>query len=235
MKVKMNGKWSKHRKPAPSVMHGYRCENVRLNRHDLRELARLPDKELCARVRQISARANRHPFEPQPYQKSILETLMGDKGFHSGGFVSTPTGRHDDFKSFFLGTREQRTGRWSSEAPMPSMKPRPFEPVYKSPMVDIDFSEIEKRVMAQMGTDPSKLGKQGRFYTAEVQARQEGKAAKLALEAYRKVSQNIMAVWVHHAAEMIVKRAVEEAVKELQTRIDEEGCGAAFAALRKQE
>lgn len=173
MKVKINGKWSKHRKPAPSVVHGFRCENVRLNRHDLRELAGLPDKELCARVRQISARANR--VKLYPHQKSILD------------------------ESHYL----------------------------KPGLVDMDFAEIEKRVMAQTGTDPDKMG--GRFSTAEVQARQEGKQAKLALELWRKANRNLVGFWLEHA----LKAAVEKAMKDFQTQIDEEGCGAAMAALKE--
>lgn len=210
MKVKINGKWSKHRKPVPSVMHGYRCENVRLNRHDLRELAGLPDKELCARVRQVSARANRKD--------------SGHKGFHSGGFVGTPTGRHAPGPEY-MGFGGTRTGRWSSACPDKSQMPRPnkVEVRFLEPpkLADIDFSEIEKRVMARMGTDPDKMG--GWSRTAEVQARQEGKQAKLALELWRHVNANIVGFWLHHA--------LSAAARDIRTAIDEEGCGAVFAAL----
>ena len=206
---------------------------MRLNRHDPRELAGLPDKELCARVRQISARANR--VKLYPHQKSILETLMGGKGFHSGGFVSTPTGRRpsEPEMQFPSGTR---TGRWSSTMPQKSQEPRPNkvevrildESHYLKPgLVGIDFAEIEKRVMAQMGTDPDKMG--GRFYTAEVQARQAGKRAKLALELWRQANANLVGFWLHHA----LKAAVDKAMKDIQTQVDEEGCGAAFAALKE--
>lgn len=209
MKVKMNGKWSKHR-PARGSVVSYRAEGIRLNGSDLADICNMSDRDIAKTIRSLSSRVNRP---------------------HSGGVVSNPTGRAPSWpETQFLGTR---TGRWSSECPDKSQMPLPNKVEdggldeshhLKPGLVDIDFSEIEKRVMAQMGTNP---GKQGRFYTAEVQARQEGKTAKLALELWRKTNANLVGFWIHHV--------IDKALKDRQTRIDEEGCGAAFAALKEWE
>jgi len=201
MKVKINGKWSKHR-PVRANTVGYLAEAIRLNGRDLAELCDMSDEGIGKTIRQLSSRVNR---------------------FRTGRIVRDP-------EMQFLGTR---TGRWASECPDKSQTPRPnkvevrFVEQPKSPLVDMDFAEIEKRVMAQTGTDPDKMG--GRFYTAEVQARQEGKRAKLALELWRQANANLVGFWLHHA----LKAAVDKAMKDIQTQVDEEGCGAAFAALKE--
>lgn len=183
MKVKIDGKWSKHRPVAGNTV-GYRAEGIRLNGSDLADICNMSDRDLAKTIRHLSARVNR---------------------FHNGGFVSTPTGR---------------TPIWPTEMQSPSGT-RSQEP-RRSSLVDADFSEIEKRVAAALGIDEKKL----RYASP---ARQERKRAETALELWREANRNLAGFWIEH----VLKAALDKAMEDVQTQIDEEGCGAAFAALKE--
>lgn len=222
MKVKQNGKW--HRMSVRACK-GYKAEKIKLDGDDLKVLADMPNDQLAATVRQLSGRANRAKL--YPHQKSILETPMGGKGFHSGGIVSTPTGRRPS-------EPETQFIRPRGRVVWPGAEPTEVKVSFEKPpgmgksesLVGVDFADIEKRVMAQMGADP---GKTGRFFTAEVQARQEREQAKLALDLWRQANADIVWLWLEHA----LKAAVKKAMQDVQNKIDEEGCGAAFAATKE--
>jgi len=94
-----------------------------------------------------------------------------------------------------------------------------------------DFADIEKRVMAQLanktGVAEAMMGRR-----AVERGRQSGKSAEAVLELFRKAYQPIWQAAMNDLLRRIVSDAVDKAVADLQKRIDEEGCGAAMAAMK---
>lgn len=88
-------------------------------------------------------------------------------------------------------------------------------------VASMDFSEIEKRVMAQLahktGIQHALMG--GRELT--------GIEAEVVLEAYRRAFGGVLDKWL--------RTTVEAMWSDLQAQIDEEGCGPLFAALKNWE
>lgn len=144
--------------------------------------------------------------KPYPHQKSILETLMGGKGFHSGGIVSMPTGRRPSGpEPQFSGT--PRTGAKPSEVKVSFEKPSGMGK--SESLVGVDFADIEKRVMAQMA------------------GRQHGK--KLAFDQMA----HDMAEFQDKLLKICAENVAKDLVKNMQSQIDEEGCGPFFAATKE--
>lgn len=225
MKVKQNGKW--HRMSVRACT-GYKAEKIKLDGDDLKVLADMPNDQLAATVRQLSGRVNR--VKLYPHQKSILETLMDGKGFHSGGIVSTPTGRRP-------GWPEMQFIRPKGRVVWPVAEPNEVKVSFEKPsgmgksesLVGADFADIEKRVMAQMAVTPEDMQRDaespGRFYTAEAQARQHGKTLRHAQAAFD--------AQLRELTRAVLKAVVDAAWQSVQNQIDEEGCGAAFAAMKE--
>lgn len=135
MKYKTKAKGGWHKASVRSAATGIKMARIRLDGSDLKELAAMSDPDLCATVRQLSARVNRFAPTYYPHQRTILDFL--GRQFHTGGFVkgtglkrgevpvvlSTPTGRRPSWPEMqFIG--ETRTGRWSSTMPQKSQMPR---------------------------------------------------------------------------------------------------------------
>lgn len=167
MKIKINGKWSKHR-PVRANTVGYRAEAIRLNDSDLKELSRMSDRDLCANVRRLAGRV-------KPERWVIPMPELGK--YHSGGTVS---------------------GRFTR-------REIPFHEIPKT-VVNVDFAEMEKRVMAQLA-----------HKTGVAEAMLGPKSTSLDIAAFSRVADAL----------------ATQIVLNLQDRIDEEGCGAAMAALKE--
>lgn len=221
MKVKQNGKW--HRMSVRACK-GYKAEKIKLDGDDLKVLADMPNDQLAATVRQLSGRVNRAKL--YPHQKSILETPMDGKGFHSGGIVSTPTGRRpSEPETQFIRPR----GRVVWPVAVPNWVKVSFEKpsgMGKSwSLVGADFADIEKRVMAQMAVKPEDMQSVRRFYTVEFQARQHGKTLRHV--------QAASDAQLRERTRAVLKDVVDAAWLSAQNQLDEEGCGAALAAMKE--
>jgi len=223
MKIKVDGKWQKN----VSVKNctGYRAERIKLDDSDLSELAKMRGRDLLATVRQLAGRV-------RPHTGGFFDESNPTKGF----FERTPTSRRPDGPEMqYLGPT--RSGRWSSACPARSQEPRGPIPnkvevkFMESPMLNADFADIEKRVMAQLanktGVAEAMMGRR-----AVERGRQSGKSAEAVLELFRKAYQPIWQAAMNDLLRRIVSDAVDKAVADLQKRIDEEGCGAAMAAMK---
>lgn len=258
MKLRIDGKWKKGVSVKDAT--GYRADRIRMNESDLAALARMSDADLAATVRQLAGRVNReHSADLYPFQRKTLDWLMGG-GFHSGGVVrsaelrkgevpvvmSTQTGRQPSWPEmqFFPGTR---TGRWPSKCPARAQEPRgPIPNEIKvtipktsgigkseSALLGMDFSEIEKRVALHYGIDRATMDRDAAKKTStafEMSARRFGKTeAQRVREAYRTA---FTPIW-QECLDAVVREAIKGILDAAQTRIDEEGCGAAMAAIKE--
>ena len=248
MKLRIDGKWKKGVSVKDAT--GYHADRIRMNESDLAALARMSDADLAATVRQLAGRANReHSADLYPFQRKTLDRLMGG-GFHSGGVVrsaelrkgevpvviSTPTGRQPRWPEtqFPPGTR---TGRWSSKCPdlaeIKAVIPKTSGiGKSESALLDMDFSEIEKRVALHYGIDRAAMDRDAAKKTStafEMSARQFGKTeAQRVREAYRTA---FTPIW-QECLDAVVREAIKGILDAAQTCIDEEGCGAAMAAIK---
>ena len=96
----------------------------------------------------------------------------------------------------------------------------------------MDFSEIEKRVALHYGIDRAAMDRDAAKKTStafEMSARQFGKTeAQRVREAYRTA---FTPIW-QECLDAVVREAIKGILDAAQTCIDEEGCGAAMAAIK---
>lgn len=220
MKIFFDGKWIKN-VHVTSAATGFRAKRIRLNESDLADLANMSDRDLVATVRQLSARVNR--AAPYPYQRDIMARLLGQKGFHTGGFVNNPTGRYRAGPEVQFLPSGTRTGRWSSECPAKSQVPR-------HGLAELDFSELEKRLYAQMGVDFETLAgsrekDKAKWFT--ISPKQFGKSQAQ----YR---ENFGAYW-SDCARREIQSAMARALEDVKTEDEARGRDPATPARKKQK
>jgi hypothetical protein len=174
----------------------------------------------------IPSEVREAPAQIRPFQKEAIAAVESNPDK-----TLTFTGRKPS-QPEMLDLPGTRSGRWSSKCPAQSQEPR------KSSVVEADFSEIEKRVMFMQPSQTNKTDEKAQQLSKKIRhayglpPRQMGKT----------ITQNndhLIATWRSVWAatiEAALRRSISDAFYPvIQDRVDEEGCGAFFNAVRYRD
>lgn len=177
----------------------------------------------------------RHADAAKHGTDSFLLSLLGAKSFAKGGIVEGPRAR--SFPNSIEFVSPTRTGRWASSHHIESNPPKkekdPHAFIFSTAgrqfgkteaarkgMLGADLSEIEKRLMAQLGASSAEL-------TRERLSRQAA-----LIEQRQKDFVASMNGFLESIMQKVISDSVDRALAKMQDQSDEEGCGSVLAAWK---